>query len=112
MQARLKRKIMIKQAFRGLIEIFSVMMQTIFSLLQALAYYPRYLATEVFEFVVTVIRYYPNAQFRRADLLCLWAYLMRSPDKICQRYLRDFSNNRVQKIYGETFFTTLETIAK
>lgn len=89
------------------------MMQTAFSdLLKALALYPAYLATDILEFLTTVRRYYPNAQFRRADLQCLWIYLMRNPDKICQRYLKKFPDNTVQKIYGETFFSTLETIAK
>jgi SAM-dependent methyltransferase len=79
---------------------------------KALLRSPLYLATDIIEFVTTVVRYYPNAQFRRADLRCMSAYLMRSPYRICQRYLRDFPDNKVQKIYGETFFTTLDTIAR
>ncbi len=89
-----------------------MVMQTVFSIFRALAAYPRYLIIDAIEFVVTVRRYYPNAQFRRADLRCLWAYLLRSPYTICQRYLQDFPDDKVQKIYGESFFTTLEEIAK
>ena len=88
------------------------MTRTAYSLLRALAFYPLYLATDIIEFLVTVARYYPNATFRRADLQCLWTYLLRDPYKICERYLRDFPDDRVQKMYGETFFTTLEVIAK
>lgn len=88
------------------------MAQTVFSLVKALAYYPVYLANDAREFLITVTRYYPNARFRRADLRCLWAYFMRNPDAICHRYLRNFPDDEVQKIYGETFFTTLDAIAK
>lgn len=82
------------------------------SLLQALFAYPRYLVVDTIEYMVTVRRYYPNLRFRRADLHCLWAYLLRNPDNICHRYLRSFPDDQVQKIYGESFFTTLEAIAK
>lgn len=102
---------MILRAFRALIALLSIMADAVFSLLRAVAYSPVYLVREALQFLVTVVRYYPNARFRRADLLCLWTYLLRDPYKICQHYLRDFPNERVQKIYGETFFTTLETIA-
>lgn len=102
---------MILRAFRALIALLSIMADAVFSLLRAVAYSPVYLVREALQFLVTVVRYYPNARFRRADLLCLWTYLLRDPYKICQHYLRDFPNERVQKIYGETFFITLETIA-
>lgn len=82
------------------------------SLAKALAAYPVYVARDMAELARTVARYYPNRQFRRADLRCLWAYLMRNPDAICQRYLRNFPDDEVQKIYGETFFTTLDDIAQ
>jgi len=49
--------------------------------------------------------------FRRADIRCLLAYLVHTPEAVCHRYLRHFPENEVQKIYGETFFTTLEAIA-
>jgi SAM-dependent methyltransferase len=88
------------------------MSQALTSYAKALVSAPRYLATDVSEFFTTITRYYSNAQFRRADLRCLRAYLLRSPYNICQRYLRDLPDARVQKIYGETFFTTLDTIAK
>ena len=88
------------------------MTQAISSYARALLSAPRYLATDVIEFFTTVARYYPNTQFRRADMRCMRTYLLRSPYKICQRYLRDLPDHRVQKIYGETFFTTLETIAR
>jgi SAM-dependent methyltransferase len=79
---------------------------------KALVFAPRYLVADVFEFLATVARYYPNAQFRRADMRCLWAYLLRDAYRTCQSYLRDLPDNRVQKIYGETFFTTLDAIAR
>lgn len=81
------------------------------SLAKALAAYPVYLANDIVEFTRTIARYYPNPHFRRADLRCLRAYLLRNPDAICQRYLRNFPDDEVQKIYGETFFTTLDQIA-
>jgi SAM-dependent methyltransferase len=87
------------------------MAQTAFSLVKALAAYPVYLARDLREFLVTIRRYYPNARFRGADLRCLGAYLLRNPDDICRRYLRHFPDDEVQKIYGETFFTTLDEIA-
>ncbi|MGH8807417.1 MAG: class I SAM-dependent methyltransferase [Noviherbaspirillum sp.] len=87
------------------------MMQTLISPLKALAAYPRYVAADVGAFFSTVARYYPNARFRRADLHCLRAYLLHNPDAICRRYLRDAADDEGQKIYGETFFTTLEAIA-
>jgi SAM-dependent methyltransferase len=80
--------------------------------LRALFAYPGYLARDVAEFLRTAVRYYRNRAFRRADLRCLLAYLIRSPDAMCQRYLRPFPRDRVQKIYGETFFSTLDAIAK
>lgn len=88
------------------------MTQAFFSFLKSLAHSPLYLATDVIEFFITVVRYYPNAWFRRADLRCLLPYLLRNPYRICQRYLRSLPDDRVQKIYGESFFTTLDTIAK
>lgn len=88
------------------------MAPALMSYVKALAHAPRYLARDVIEFFNTMIRYYPNAQFRRADLRCMRAYLWRSPYKLCHRYLRNFPDARVQKIYGETFFSTLDTIAR
>lgn len=82
------------------------------SYVRALVSAPRYLATDAIEFFTTVSRYYRNAQFRRADMRCMRAYLLRSPYRICQRYLRDLPDTRVQKIYGETFFSTLDKIAR
>lgn len=87
------------------------MMQTLISPLKALAAYPRYLADEAGAFFSTVARYYSNARFRRASLHCLRAYLLHSPDAICRHYLRDANDDEVQKVYGETFCTTLEAIA-
>jgi SAM-dependent methyltransferase len=87
------------------------MMQTAIAPFKAMAAYPRYLAAEIGEFFSTVSRYYSNPRFRRADFHCFLAYLMRDPDAICHRYLRNAADDEVQKIYGETFFTTLEKIA-
>lgn len=87
------------------------MTKYLFPALRALLAYPRYLATDLAEFATTVTRYYRNPQFRRADIRCLLAYLVHTPETICHRYLRHYSDNEVQKIYGETFFTTLEVIA-
>ena len=86
-------------------------MQILFSQLKALVFYPYYLAIGVAAFISTVIRYYPNAAFSGADLRCLCAYLLRNPYTLAQRYLRNFPDNEVQKIYGESFFSTLEEIA-
>ncbi|RZI42193.1 class I SAM-dependent methyltransferase [Herbaspirillum sp. HC18] len=83
-----------------------------YSHLRALAAYPRYLAAEIKEGIGTIARYYSNASFRRADLYCMLAYLGQNPDAICREFLRCFPDDKVQKIYGETFFSTLETIGK
>jgi SAM-dependent methyltransferase len=87
------------------------MMDLALSPLKALAAYPRARVAEIGEFFTTVSRYYANARFRRAELHCFLAYLMRSPEAICHRFLRKADDDEVQKIYGETFFTTLEKIA-
>lgn len=87
------------------------MLQIALSPFKALAAWPASLKAEIAEFCATVLRYYPNARFRRADLLCLHAYLTRSPEAICRRYLRDAPAHDVQRIYGETFLTTLEQVA-
>jgi SAM-dependent methyltransferase len=87
------------------------MLQTAIAPFKALTAYPSCLAAEIGDFFSTVARYYPNARFRRADFHCFLAYLTRSPEAICHRYLRDACDDDVQKIYGETFFTTLEEIA-
>jgi len=79
--------------------------------LKALTAYPRARIAEIGEFFTTVSRYYTNAHFRRSELHCFLAYLMRSPEAICHRFLRKADDDEVQKIYGETFFTTLEKIA-
>lgn len=88
------------------------MTQALFSQLKAFACSPLYLAIDVFEYLIAVARYYPNPQFRRADLRCLRAYFLRDPYAMYRRYLRDFPDDEVQKIYGESFFTTLDAIAK
>lgn len=87
------------------------MMQIAISPFKALAAYPRCLGAEIIEFFSAAARYYPNRRFRQTELQCLLAYLMRSPEAICRRYLRDASDDEVQKIYGETFLTTLEQIS-
>lgn len=88
------------------------MAQTLSVFLKALMRVVYCLAFEVVELFRTAIHYYPNAQFRRADLRCHWAYLMRnSPYTSCERYLRNLPNDRVQKTYGETSFGTLDRIA-
>ena len=86
-------------------------MQILFSQLKALVFYPYYLTVGIATFISTVVRYYPNAAFRRADLRCLGAYLLRNPYTLAQRHLRNFPDDEVQKIYGESFFSTLEEIA-
>lgn len=87
------------------------MLQAAIAPFKPLMVYPVCLAAEIGEFFSTVARYYTNARFLRTDLHCFLAYLMRSPEAICRRYLRDMPDDDVQKIYGETFFTTLEEIA-
>jgi len=87
-------------------------MQSLYAQLKALVFYPLYLVIGAADFLATIVRYYPNARFRRADWRCLRAYLVRDPYTICRRYLRDFPDDEVQKIYGETFFGTLEKIAE
>lgn len=87
------------------------MSQLALSPFSALAALPRCFASEWREALETVKRYYRNPAFRRTELLCHLAYLTRSPEAICRRYLRDADDDSVQKIYGETFFTTLEKIA-
>ena len=42
---------------------------------------------------------------------CLFGYWLINPYAICPRYLVNFSENEVQKIYGETYFSTFEAIA-
>jgi SAM-dependent methyltransferase len=88
-----------------------MMMDIALAPLKAITAYPRARVTEIGEFFTTVTRYYANARFRRAELHCFLAYLMRSPEAICHRFLRKADDDEVQKIYGETFFTTLEKIA-
>jgi precorrin-6B methylase 2 len=72
---------------------------------------PAHIARDIADSITTVIRYYPNSLFRRTDLRCLFGYWLINPYAICQRYLANFSESEVQKIYGETFFTTFELIA-
>lgn len=79
---------------------------------RALAAYPAYVAREIAEFRSTLTRYFDNPRFRRADLLCRLAYLMRNPDAICRDYLRRFRDDQVQRVYGETYFSTLDAIAR
>jgi len=81
------------------------------SVLSVLTAYPRCLIAESIEFLRAARRYYPNRRFLRTELLCQLAYWSRSPEAICRRYLRDAPEDEVQKIYGETFLTTLEQIA-
>jgi SAM-dependent methyltransferase len=88
-----------------------MMMDLALSPLKAVTAYPRARLAEIGEFFATARRYYGNASFRRAELHCYLAYLMRSPEAICHRFLRKADDDEVQKIYGETFFTTLEKIA-
>lgn len=80
--------------------------------LRLLALYPRYVFTDAMDFLRTLKRYYPNAQFRRADWRFLLAYLFRDADKICVRHVRHLPDDQVQKIWGETFFSTLDDVAR
>lgn len=87
------------------------MLQIALSPIKALAAWPACVGAEFADFCSTVLRYYPNASFRRADLHCLREYLGHSPEAICRRYLADAPPADVQRIYGETLLTTLEQIA-
>ncbi|MFC7516067.1 class I SAM-dependent methyltransferase [Herbaspirillum sp. GCM10030257] len=87
------------------------MEKSLLSLPLALAAYPIHVANGLKEYATTIRRYYPNGRFRRTDLLCLWAYLTRDPYTICERFLKSFPDDQVQKMYGESFFTTLEKVA-
>lgn len=92
-------------------QLASHMTQEILGLFRAFAFSPAYMAREWIEFLKSARRYYRNTTFRHADLHCLAAYLLQGPDRICQHFLRSHPDEKVQRLYGETFFTTLEAIA-
>ena len=82
------------------------------SYLKAVIFAPIYFIIDFMDYVQAVIKYYPNKNFRHADLRLLKSYLFHNPYAICKRYLQDFPNDQVQKVYGETYFSTLTEIAE
>ena len=83
-----------------------------FHLIKGLMLFPYYMLTEKYEYLRAIYKYYPNKLFREIDLRVLFGYLIVNPYSLCRRYLQDFPDDQVQKVYGETRFSTLETIAK
>ena len=74
--------------------------------------FPFYLLIEKYDYLRAVYKYYPNRRFRQADLRVLFSYLIINPYSLCRRYLENFPDDQVQKVYGETLFATLDTIAQ
>ncbi len=81
-------------------------------LLKSILFSPIYFIIDLLDYARSVYMFYPNKVFREADLRILFSYLILNPYAICKRYLKDFPEDQVQKVYGETFFSTLELIAK
>lgn len=82
------------------------------NVIKGILLYPFFKAITIYDYFRTVVKYYPNKVFREADLRLLLTYQIVNPYTLCRRYLQDFPEDEVQKVYGETFFSTLETIAK
>ncbi|MEX0732005.1 MAG: class I SAM-dependent methyltransferase [Aquisalimonadaceae bacterium] len=68
--------------------------------------------TRLVEFIVAVICFYPNTRFLRVDMQLSLSYFALNPYRICENYLKDWSSYDVQKVYGETFLTTLASIGR
>jgi len=73
---------------------------------------PYYALMASYEYAFEVWRYYHNREFRQADLQLVRRYLLRSPYRICSRFLEPYPDEEVQKVYGETSLMTLEVIAE
>ncbi len=63
------------------------------------------------EYTKVVWRYYGNKEFRRADLALLKAYRFDSPYQVHKRYMQELNKEDVY-LYGETYLTTLDTLAQ
>jgi len=73
---------------------------------------PYYALMATYEYLFEILRYYRNREFRRADLALVGRYFLRSPYRICSRFLESYPDEEVQKVYGETSLMTLEIIAE
>lgn len=82
------------------------------NLIKGVLLFPVYMVINLFDYLRTVYKYYPNKIFREADLRIIFSYLLINPYTLCRRYLKNFPDDQVQKVYGETSFSTLETIAQ
>lgn len=63
------------------------------------------------EFSKVLVRYYPNAKFRKLDLSLLSKYFFKSPFSISKEFLMERGEEDIY-VYGETPLTTLDEIAK
>lgn len=61
------------------------------------------------DFIQTVFKFYPNSQFRKADLALLRSYIGANPYMFSRRYLEDLGESNVYA-YGETPLNSLQKI--
>lgn len=64
----------------------------------------------LYEYCLTVWKYYSNKQFRKADVLLLRAYFFDNPFRISRSFLTERGEDDVYT-YGETPLTTMDFIA-
>ncbi|NJM32938.1 MAG: class I SAM-dependent methyltransferase [Limnobacter sp.] len=65
----------------------------------------------IFEALGNLTWYCRNWQLFKVGLLTLAHYFLLNPYRVCREYMVYFSENQVQKIYGETAFATLATLS-
>ncbi len=85
-------------------------MQSALLVLKTLLQFPFLWLYEWIQYGIAIKRWYRCDKFLIVDLHCLVSYLFSAPYLLCRRYLRQFPDDQVQRVYGETSFTSLDTI--
>ncbi len=82
-----------------------------FYFFRAVIFFPYYLLLDCTDYFYTVFKFYRRNRLWWADLSLLFSYIFINPYKACKNFLEPFPSDLVQKVYGETFFSTLEKMA-
>ncbi|MES2663984.1 MAG: class I SAM-dependent methyltransferase [Pseudomonadota bacterium] len=79
--------------------------------IKAILWIPIILWLSFQDFLENVKIYYKNTHFLKTEFYMFFLYLFRSPYRLCRVYTIDAPDDKVQKIYGETFLKTAEKLS-
>lgn len=88
------------------------MIQSLHQFIKTLLLFPFLWLNDWRQYFIALHRWYRKPNFIKVDCLILLQYLLRQPYFLCRSSLSQYPDDQVQRIYGETFFTTLDLLLR